>query len=252
MGRMSWGKASSTTLTSPPAKPPAKPSAAVPKSEFMDYEPNDHEFIDINDDFYFNASDDNIIDYAVERILADKMIKYKRHYLVQWAPPHQDEESSWEPEDDLLSLTGAREALKLWMPKHGGKLGQKEALGGGGRQVSEQTTSPAAKRPGTHRSQCRGGAPGEESLDKRKLLDEFKKPLDDTYTLIDNFGVKSQVPTVLLVAQVEAMREQLDKLVVRAATLGRRIEGLEGRAKLSSTQQEALVELRHEKRYACQ
>ena len=42
--------------------------------------------------------------------------------------------------------------------------------------------------------------------DKRKMLDDFKKPLDDTRALLSEFTEQRKVPLLLEVAQAEAMK----------------------------------------------
>ena len=54
-------------------------------------------------------------------------------------------------------------------------------------------------------------------LHKRKLLDDFKKPLDDTRALINEFSIKRHVPSLLDVAQADAMKEHLQKLGLAVA-----------------------------------
>lgn len=85
-------------------------------------------------------------------------------------------------------------------------------------------------------------------LDARKMIDEFKKPLDDTRTLLDHFAMRREVPTVLLLAQVEAMREHQQKLQTRLARVRMHMEELDALTKRSRAQTETLAELGHEKR----
>lgn len=80
--------------------------------------------------------------------------------------------------------------------------------------------------------------------DTRKLLDEFKKPLDDTRALIDKFAMGRQVPTTLLIAQVDAMRDAMRRLTSTLQENGERLDGLQARsAKATSLDRAARTRL---------
>ena len=63
-------------------------------------------------------------------------------------------------------------------------------------------------------------------IDRRKMRDEFRKPIEDIPTLVHDFVIKREVPTAVLVAQAEAMQGHVDQLAARSGLLGARIEAL--------------------------
>ena len=67
------------------------------------------------------------------------------------------------------------------------------------------------------------------SVDVRKLHDEFKKPLDDTRAILNDFGMKRHAPTLLEVAQAEAMREHLTRVSAKVGAYQTKIDALQAR-----------------------
>ena len=87
------------------------------------------------------------------------------------------------------------------------------------------------------------------SVDLRKLRDEFKRPIDDAVGLVNEFAHNhNNVPTVLLVAQAEAVQESLQRLTMRAGALQLEHDAMAAREALSAADKRALTELGHEKR----
>ena len=93
-------------------------------------------------------------------------------------------------------------------------------------------------------------------IDTRKILDDFKKPLDDTRALLSEFAVKRQVPLLLEASQAQAMLMHSYRLTSQLEWKKKRIAELEARhdnpSKMSRAQRakfdEALAELAGEKR----
>ena len=79
---------------------------------------------------------------------------------------------------------------------------------------------PSATEEAAHRA---------AGVDMRKVIDEFKKPLDDTRSIINEFGAKRSVPTVLEVAQAEAMKDHLDKVAASGIRAQASIDALHAR-----------------------
>lgn len=76
----------------------------------------------------------------------------------------------------------------------------------------------------------KGGSAKAQKVDLRKVMDDFKRPLDDTHTLLDDFQNGHHVPIVLAIAQVEAMQASLRAQQVAALALSARAEALKARA----------------------
>ena len=94
------------------------------------------------------------------------------------------------------------------------------------------------------------------TVDIRKLHDEFKKPLDDTRAILNDFGIKRHAPTFLEVAQAEAMREHVMRVTAEVGSYQTKIDALNARhpvpSKLSRPQrskfESTLSELMREKK----
>lgn len=116
----------------------------------------------------------------------------------------------------------------------------------------------AAKQPAASSSLDRIGESGSPraAVDARKVLDEIKKPLDDTAHLINEFASARQVPSVLAMAQAEAMRTAVVELEHTASQCAARVEALRARhadpRSLSRAQrarfEAQLADLQHEQR----
>ena len=77
--------------------------------------------------------------------------------------------------------------------------------------------------------------PDDGAIDKRKMRDEFKKPIEETATLVHDFVMKREVPTAVLVAQAEAMQARVNGLAAQSGLLAARIEKLKAEIPPAST-----------------
>ena len=80
-----------------------------------------------------------------------------------------------------------------------------------------------SKAMGHYEPTPREGGPA--NIDVRKLRDEFIKPIDDTHTLISDFLIKREIPMAFMVAQAEAMRDHMNKLIGSVSALESKIDG---------------------------
>ena len=101
-----------------------------------------------------------------------------------------------------------QEALDAFLGKGKGSSSKK-----GKAKEKQEVRSSTAERSSEVEAPPQAAPP----IDTRKVIDEFKKPLDDTKALIQDFAMKREVPTLLQVAQAEAMRDDLNKKVASAS-----------------------------------
>ena len=128
------------------------------------------------------------------------------------------------------------------------------SLGGGSSAQKERRPSSAFVAEGARR---------ESLVDNRKQIDDFKKPIDDTKNIIEQFSMRKNgdghhgVPTVVAVAQAEAMRAAVMQLRTRSIDCAARLAAFEARQPADSStldrvkrsaQQEARETLKREQR----
>ena len=117
-------------------------------------------------------------------------------------------------------------------------------------ELKPAATSATAAKAASRRSKA-------AKADSRKMLDDFKRPLEDTRAILSEFADKGhQVPIVLAIGQAESMQEALRDLQSEANGLNTRINDLrarfpKGRVVGKAKQMrfdEALANLRQEQR----
>ena len=98
-----------------------------------------------------------------------------------------------------------------------------EALDEGDDSAADDSTTPkgGARASGKH-----GAGKEAMKVDSRKMLEDFKKPLEDTRSIINEFSNTKNVPTAVALGEVEALQDALKDLESSSKDVKARIEAL--------------------------
>jgi hypothetical protein len=125
-------------------------------------------------------------------------------------------------ENEALKIKGQKQQLEIERLEAVVQMAQGDALKPGGSQ--RRASVVLEERP-----TAVVGSEKAKKVDLRKVLDDFKRPLDDTQGILSEFAHKKDVPVVLALAQAEATQSAQRKLQLRSAALSARIAELERR-----------------------